>query len=69
MWKLFKNDDGRTVSETPLSHFVRNASSGEKKKVYSEVLRRATESQVRVIEQAEREQRAAAGADQDSKRR
>jgi hypothetical protein len=34
---------------TPLSEFIRNATSEEKKKVYSEVLRRASERQNEVV--------------------
>jgi hypothetical protein len=64
MFRFLKQSTGRTVPETPLSNFIRNASSGDKKRVYSEVLRKATESQVRVLEEAEREHRASmAGED------
>ena len=33
------------VASTPFSEFIRNASSAEKKKVYTVVLQKATESQ------------------------
>lgn len=66
VWFL-KQSTGRTVAETPLSHFVRNASSGDKKRVYAEVLRKATESQVRVLEEAQREQRATMAGNGSSK--
>lgn len=54
-----------TVSETPFSDFIRNASSREKKRVYTEVLKKATDRQVRVIEEVCRERRSSehAGAD------
>ncbi len=37
---------------SPLSNFVRNASSAEKKRVYKVVMERATERQMRVIRSA-----------------
>jgi hypothetical protein len=57
-----------TVPETPLSKFIRNASSGEKKRVYSEVLRKASESQVRVLEEVRKEHSAQRAAAADSKK-
>lgn len=42
-----------TVSETSFSKFIRLASSGEKKRVYAEVMKNATNRQIRVIEQAD----------------
>lgn len=39
----------KTVESTPLSEFIRDASSGEKKKVYSNVLKRAAEMQHEVV--------------------
>ena len=41
--KLFKKH--KTVASTPFSDFIRNASAGTKKRVYGEVLRKATERQ------------------------
>lgn len=35
----------KTVPSTPFSDFIRNAKSDEKKRVYMEVLRKATERQ------------------------
>lgn len=58
---LFEGPDkSKSVTETSFSKFIRNASSEEKKRVYTEVLQKATDSQVRVIEEAKREQRARA---------
>jgi hypothetical protein len=37
------------VSSTPFSEFIRTASSEDKKKLYSKVLRRASESQNEVL--------------------
>lgn len=38
------------VVSTPFSDFIRNASSAEKKKVYTEVLKKATERQNAVVQ-------------------
>ena len=38
------------ASQTPLSHFVLNASSAEKKKVYNKVIQQAAEEQRALIE-------------------
>ncbi|GMR16742.1 MAG: hypothetical protein BMS9Abin31_1115 [Gammaproteobacteria bacterium] len=35
----------KTVKSTSFSDFIRNASSGEKKRVYSDVLKKATDRQ------------------------
>jgi len=40
---LFRFKDVPTVSSTPFSEFIRAASSEEKKKVFSKVLKRASE--------------------------
>lgn len=40
----------KKVASTPFSDFIRNASSGEKKKVYKVVLVRATERQKSVMQ-------------------
>lgn len=37
----------KPTGTTPFSEFIRNASSAEKKKVYTEVIQRATERQKR----------------------
>lgn len=42
------------VASTPFAEFVRNASSAEKKRVYSVVLQKATERQQRVLDEAKR---------------
>ena len=47
---MFKNSE-KAVS-TPFSDFIRNAKSGEKKKVYTQVLKGATERQNKQIEAA-----------------
>ncbi|WP_272991526.1 hypothetical protein [Spongiibacter tropicus] len=39
----------KVASSTPLSDFLRNASSGEKKKVYARVISQASERQREVI--------------------
>jgi hypothetical protein len=48
------------VTETAFSKFIREASSEEKKRVYAEVLQKATDSQVRLIEEAKQERARAA---------
>lgn len=45
--KLFAKS--KKVASTPFSEFIRNASSADKKKVYTGVLKRATERQNRVL--------------------
>jgi hypothetical protein len=45
----FKDDHPTDVSSTPFSEFIRTASSEDKKKVYSKVLRRASESQNEIL--------------------
>lgn len=50
MKRLFKSKPTRS---SPLSEFIRNASSSEKKRVYKQVLERATDRQIRVLKQAE----------------
>lgn len=40
----------KSVHSTPFSEFIREASSAEKKQVYTEVLKKATERQNAVIE-------------------
>jgi hypothetical protein len=48
----------KTVASTPLSDFIRNAPSGEKKKVYATVLKRAAEMQHEVVVRVEKARRA-----------
>ena len=47
MFTVFKS---KPKTSTPFSEFIRNAKSDEKKRVYTDVLRRATERQLAVIE-------------------
>jgi len=42
----------KTVKSTLFSDFIRNASSREKKRVYSDVMKKATDRQLKVIRQA-----------------
>lgn len=49
---LFRKPSVKPVPSTAFSDFIRKASSEEKKKVYKQVLERATERQNRVLEQA-----------------
>ena len=42
----------KAVVSTPFSEFIRNASSAEKKRVYKRVLKKASESQNRVLDRA-----------------
>ncbi len=51
MFGLFERKQ-RTVRETAFSKFIREADSGEKKRVYSEVLKKATDRQMQVVEGA-----------------
>lgn len=51
MSNLFSSAPSR-VRSTPFSEFIRNASSGQKKRVYSQVIDAAISSQRRVIEAA-----------------
>jgi hypothetical protein len=48
---LFRSKDAPSndAPSTPFSEFIRNAPAAEKKKVYSKVLKRASESQNEVI--------------------
>ena len=59
MFGLFEKPT--TVKETSLSKFIREASSADKKRVYSEVLRRATDRQIEVLEKAGRDNASASG--------
>ena len=42
----------KLLSSTPFSDFIRNASSAEKKRVYKQVLKKATERQNRLLARA-----------------
>lgn len=43
----------KPVPSTPFSEFIRNAKSGEKKRVYTDVMRKASEEQNRVLNSSE----------------
>jgi hypothetical protein len=47
MFSIFRKR--QTVESTPFSEFIRKASSEEKKRVYSQVLKRASEAQTKMI--------------------
>lgn len=49
---MFGSSKKKPLASTPFSDFIRNAKSAEKKRVYEEVLKKATESQKRVMERA-----------------
>lgn len=51
----------KAVASTPLSEFIRNAPSAEKKKVYSTVLKRAADMQREVVERVSMKARRACG--------
>ena len=42
----------KTITSTPLSNFVRNASSSQKKKTYTIVLKKASDAQIKVVKRA-----------------
>ena len=42
----------KTVASTPFSEFIRTASSAEKKQVYTQVLKKASERQRKVLADA-----------------
>lgn len=48
---MFKKEQ-KLVESTPFSDFIRNASSAERKRVYGRVLKRASERQNRLVEEA-----------------
>ena len=49
MFKIFSK--AKLATSTPFSEFIRNAKAGEKKRVYVEVMKKATDRQNAVIEQ------------------
>jgi len=59
MFRIFEKDI-TTVKETSLSKFIREASSADKKRVYGEVLRKATDRQLKVLEEVGRDRHASA---------
>jgi len=52
---IFSNKSATKVKTTPFSDFIRNASSREKKRVYSLVLKKASKRQNDLVEKAEKE--------------
>ena len=42
----------KVAKSSPLSDFVRNSSSGERKKIYGEAIKNAIESQKKIIEKS-----------------
>jgi hypothetical protein len=52
MWLFRSKEAPPDVSSTPFSEFIRTASSEDKKKVYSKVLRRASEQQNEILARA-----------------
>ena len=49
---MFLRSKPKKVASTPMSDFIRNASSAKKNKVYKRVLKKATERQNAVLERA-----------------
>lgn len=50
MLTIFKSKEKKS---TPFSEFIRNASSKDKKRVYSDVMKKATDRQLSVIKKAQ----------------
>lgn len=48
----------KTKKDNEFSHFFREASSGEKKKVFKEVIRKATEDQRKILNKKPSEKKA-----------
>ena len=46
----------KKLASTPLSDFIRNASSAHKKRVYKEVIERSTQQQKKLMDAARNEQ-------------
>lgn len=61
----FRSNKHKGVASTPFADFIRNASSGRKKRVYKNVLETATESQKRVMRAAEQHRVRRCPADAD----
>lgn len=64
---LWRFDKKHKVEETSFSKFIRNASSGDKKRVYERVLKNATDRQAKVIEEACRARERHAHAEKSGK--
>lgn len=58
MKMFFSKPSVKPIRSTPFSEFIRNASSAEKKRVYTEVMRKATERQNRLLTEYRAERRA-----------
>lgn len=54
MFKLFTLKRDKPLASTAFSDFIRNASSAEKKKVYTEVMKKAAERQNAVLSAGKR---------------
>lgn len=54
---FFRQPSPIPMDSTPFSEFIRNASSAEKKRVYTEVMRKATERQNRILAEYQAELR------------
>lgn len=54
MFNPFKRRPADVLASTAFSDFIRNASSAEKKKVYTEVMKKASERQNAVLASAKR---------------
>ncbi len=50
--KMFSNKSVKKVNETPFSKFIRSASPAEKKRVYTHVLKNASERQNKMTKRA-----------------
>ncbi len=50
---MFARKQQQLAASTPLSDFIRNASSADKKKIYKRVIDRANERQLEVLRQQE----------------
>lgn len=57
MNRFFRQPSPEPIRSTPFSEFIRNASSAEKKRVYTEVMRKATERQNRILAEYQAELR------------
>lgn len=57
MNRFFRKPSVKPVRSTPFSEFIRNASSAEKKRVYTVVMRKATERQNRTLAEYQAELR------------
>lgn len=54
--------ENKKLASTPLSDFIRNASSAHKKRVYKKVIEKSTQQQKKLMDTARSEQRRLAHA-------